>query len=38
MIIQVERRSGIQRLDVNRKIDCLFYNRGKIIEIIGKTK
>lgn len=38
MIIQVQSRSDIQRLDVTRKIDCLFCTRDKIIEVIGKRK
>lgn len=38
MIIQVESRSGIQRLGATRKIDCLFCNREKIIEVISKRK
>lgn len=38
MILQVVSRSGIQRIDVIRKIDCLFCYRDRITEVTNKRK
>lgn len=38
MILQVVSRSGIQRIDVTKKIDCLFSYRDRVIEVTDKRK